>query len=127
MAEEEIIEEGTPGVDALIWQIADRRWREECRGVSYLGIRWGGDRDSRQSVVETIRAAEEYEVANGDGSFSTTWKGLYGWVTGVTLADLREVLTLLASRRQACFEIERQKVADAEAGNAVDLGAGWPG
>jgi len=124
MAEE--IEEGTPGLDALIWQIADRRWREELRGVEHLGIRWGGDSDSRQSVVETIRAAEEYEATNGGGSFSTDWKGLDGWASDVTLADLREVLTLLADRRQACFKTERQKAADAEAGKDVELGSGWP-
>ena len=123
---EETIDEGTPGLDALRWQIANRRWREELRGVVYRERRWAGDSESRQSVIETISAAEAYEATNGDGSFSTTWKCADGWLDDVTLADLREVRQLLADRRQACFQVERDKVADAEAGNAVELGSGWP-
>jgi len=123
---EETMDEGTPGLDALRWQIANRRWREELRGVVYRERRWSGDSESRQSVIETISAAEAYEAANGDGSFSATWKCVDGWLDDVTLADLREVRRLLADRRQACFQVERDKVADAEAGNAVELGSGWP-
>lgn len=119
-------DEGTPGLDALRHQISDRRWREEKWGVVYLGVRWGGDSESRQSVIETITAAEAYEAANGGGSFSTAWKCVDGWLDSVTLADLHEVRRLLVERRQACFGVERQKVADAEAGNVVELGAGWP-
>lgn len=54
------------------------------------------------------------------------WKCADGWLDNVSLDDLREVRRLLADRRQACFAVERQKVADAEAGNPVDLGSGWP-
>lgn len=120
------IDEGTPALDALRWQIANRRWREELRGVVYRGLRWAGNSESRQSVIETITAAEAYEATNGGGTFSTVWKCVDGWLDNVTLADLHEVRRLLAERRQACFSAERQKLADTEAGNMVELGTGWP-
>lgn len=122
---EETTEEGTPGLDSLIWQIANRRWREEKTGVVYNNHRFRGDTGGRQSIIEAIKAAEVYESTNGDGSWSTSWKTQDGWLT-VTLADLYEVLDLLGARRQQCFAIEKEKIADAEAGNPVDLGSGWP-
>ncbi len=118
-------EEGTPGEDALRSQIARRRWMEECKGITYNGVRFSGDAGSRQSVTESLEAARQYESKNGDGSFSTEWKAVDGWLT-VGLSDLEAVHEALAMRRQDCFERERQLLDAVEAGQTISLGSGWP-
>jgi len=115
--------ESDSGLDALIWQIGEQRRRVEREGAQYRGCRWHGDADGRQSVTETIAAVEAMPEPGG---FTTSWKCLDGWLDSVTLDDLRTVRGLLAQRRQACFARQRELVLAAEAGEIVDLGAGWP-
>lgn len=119
-------EEHDSGLDALIWQIGEQRRRVEHAGIAYRGIRFRGDAGGRQSVGEALAFVEAYEAEHGAGTFSTSWKGLDGWLDDVGLDDLREVRNRLAARRQACFQRERELVAAAEAGEHVDLGSGWP-
>ena len=119
------LEEGTPGKDSLRSQIARRRWMEECKGIVYDGVRFSGDAGSRQSVTESLEAARQYEAKNGEGSFSTHWKGVDGWIT-VGLSDLEAIHEALAMRRQDCFNRERELLDAVEAGQEISLGSGWP-
>lgn len=127
MAETEIETEDTSGRDATLTLIERVRERIEARGVEWGGIRWRSDAMGRQSLIETIAGAEAYEAVHGAGSFATSWRGAGGeWRDGTTLDDLRHARLLIAERRKALFEHQRQMVADVMAGESVDIHEGWP-
>lgn len=128
---EELIEEGNSRLDALLSQIAKRRWNEELRGVAHAGIRWQADPESRLAVLETLQFADMVEAVNGPGTFKTNWKGMRGqWASNVAKSDLLDAGRKIGERRAACFAREKELVdlamADPDGFDETVIGAGWP-
>ena len=129
--ESEITAEGNSRLDALRHQIAQRRWREEVKGVEHNGARFRGDSDGRQAVTEAAQFAEMFEAGNGAGTFQVDWKSIDGqWAEGVTRDDLVSIMQKLGQRRQACFAREKELIAQAKADpdgfDQTLIGTGWP-
>lgn len=119
------IDEGTPRLDAQRAQIAQRRYREECRGVLVNGERYQSDRESRGNITGSIVAAQQSLSAGT--SFALRWKTRSGWVQ-LDAAQMIDVGNAVLDHVQACFDRESALLDTLEDGNYTDdmLGTGWP-
>ncbi len=110
----------------LLQEVKQKREAVETRGVDYNGHTFASDRQSRQSVIETL------EYALDQDSFSATWKTSDGFMTGVAAADLKAVRDKIAQLRQAAFDNEATLATEINAAatiqelKAVDITSGWP-
>ena len=106
-------------------QLKEKRHEVETQGVTVNGPDFRSDRETRQSVVETL------VYARSQDNFSTKWKTPSGFVT-VSQADLEAVRAAIASLRQQAFEREAelaQEIEDATSADSllsIDFTTGWP-
>lgn len=109
----------------LLQEVKQKREEVETRGVDYSGHAFASDRQSRQSLVETLSYAQDQP------SFSTTWKTSGGFME-VTTEDLRAIRDKITELRQAAFERESalateiRGAATTQELKAVDITSGWP-
>lgn len=116
MSDEIIEDDGRSGIDAELSTLAARRHRAEARGVVYRGLRW---HPQIQPLTDTIERGEAFEEATGE-TFTTVWKGMDGWLSGVTLADLRFVLAALRQRKAQLIAQEQGLAEQIEAGSPTE-------
>lgn len=101
--------------------IAARRYRAEVAGTTCNGWPIHTDRESQAKITAAYALARDGHWPPGSG-----WKFVDGW--RVLAADQIIAAALAVTAHvQACFAVEAQKVAALQAGQPVDLDAGWPG
>lgn len=96
--------ESNSPTEAALAILSARRRRTELRGIVYRNLRWHAD---IQPIVDAIERGEAFEAATGE-TYTTVWKGMNGWASGITLDDLKFVLDALRQRRARLFEREQQ-------------------
>ena len=96
--------ESNSSTEAALAILSARRRRTEMRGIVYRNLRWHPD---IQPIVDAIERGEAFEAATGE-TYTTVWKGMSGWASGVTLDDLKFVLEALRQRRARLSEREQQ-------------------
>lgn len=107
--------------DAIRHQIAARRWREECRGISINNVRIKADRESQSLITSAALACTI------DPNYVAHWKSLDGFVE-LDTETIIAAATAVRIHVQACFDREAELLALLEAGEYTDelLGTGWP-
>ena len=96
--------ESNSSTEAALAILSARRRRTELRGIVYRNLRWHPD---IQPIVDAIERGEAFEAATGE-TYTTVWKGMGGWASGITLDDLKFVLEALRQRRARLSEREQQ-------------------
>lgn len=105
--------------------VTAKRWTVETGGITLPnGVRVKTAKDDQDRITATIAGME------GAGIDSVDFKAEPGWVT-VTLAELKDIRTMIALHVQACFSAERShhEAIDAlppEELDGYDVGEGWP-
>lgn len=84
--------------------IAEKRWMEECCGVTYNGKRYPSDRQSQQ-VISTM-----FFMANMNPDYSVKFKSLEGFVD-LTAADIIGLGAAVHDHVQAAFNREAELLA----------------
>ena len=97
--------------DAAMAIVADRRWRVETQAPVEITleneatVQILADDRTTSKVSQAVSVAQDFEDANGVGSWSTRWKGVDSFVT-IKLSDLRHIRQSLAAHVQAAFNRE---------------------
>lgn len=102
-------------------EIAERRWKEETRGITIGGVSINTERDSQNLVNGAVVSSML------DPSYVCNWKTPTGWVQ-LDADTLRAVGLAVRAHVQACFDREGVLVAAVMNNTYTEsmLDTGWP-
>ena len=101
-------------------RIAARRWEAEVGGTTWEGFRVRTDRESQAMLTGALVMLSGSPVPR-----TVRWKFVDGWAD-LDAAGLASVASAVMGHVEACFSREEELVAAWEAGQPIDLHAGWP-
>ena len=116
-------------MQARLTELASQRWLRETGGIVVQGMPIKTDRESQGLLTSA------YVMATRDPDFTVRWKienGLFVEISAALIIMAGDAVTMHV---QACFDNEAAHTAalvaayqaqDAEALNAIDIGANWP-
>lgn len=112
--------------EALLSEVAAKRWAVETGGVIVGGSPIATDRESQAQLTSAYTSLKSGLIEN------TTWKAADGTFNLVTLAQIEPVAQFVAAHVRACFAAEQihdeaiQALTTQSELDAYDINAGWP-
>ena len=102
-------------------EIRRKRDRALNAGVTVRGMKFHTDDFSQQRIYGAAVAVMR------DPSLIIKWKTVGGAFVPLDSEELLTVADAVRAHVQACYDREAELLAELDAGNALDMGSGWPG
>jgi hypothetical protein len=96
-----------------VWEIADKRWREETGGIIVDGVEIATDRESQALLMGAVLAAQN------NPEYAVNWKAKNGWFE-LDAATLIAIGNAVRSHVQACFDREKELQEQVEAATTIE-------